>query len=92
MHQQRAGALDRDHRRVPRSGRVANHDHVAADALERRERRARTLLEAGLRVGQRQVGSQRLVATSGERLGRPLPARSVVPGSVQEAERGHGHF
>jgi hypothetical protein len=69
---------------------VADDHNGVGRARERGNRRLHALLVVGGPIVQRKVGRDCLVASSFQRVGEQVPARSVVPLAVYEAERRDG--
>jgi len=66
---------------------MPDDDDRVVDAVERFERRTCALLVAGLRIVERKIGCNGLVAARPEPPDERRPGRAVVPIAVDEAER-----
>ena len=69
---------------------MADDDHRLGGALERFDRGTGAFLEARLRIVERQLRRHGLVAALSKLLRDRVPAGAVVPGTVDQADGGHG--
>jgi hypothetical protein len=81
--------LRRDQRGLSRGNRVTDHDDRAVEPLECVERGARSIFVGCPSIVEREIGRDRSMAPRSQALDQRIPARTVVPVAVEQAEGAH---